>query len=290
MEPNKNRYFLSRMQVEDLVKREGFLLSKGRGQSILHSWPTIERVVELSGFSSKDRVLEVGPGLGALTFNIAPLVEELICIELDPAFCSYLERVKIEHHVDNVRIINGDALKEEFPRSVTRIVSAMPYSISAPLIFKFLEHATCNPVSIHVICQREFALKLVAEPGSRHYSRISVSVAFFSQARVLMNISRNNFYPVPRVDSSFVEIKPNQAHSREAAISFKKLVSLLFPYKNKTLRKALLINLKLGRLRLKSRADVDLAPFVSSRVNKLGVDELLEVGRWLGSENGDFIF
>ncbi|MFX0099564.1 MAG: 16S rRNA (adenine(1518)-N(6)/adenine(1519)-N(6))-dimethyltransferase RsmA [Candidatus Hodarchaeota archaeon] len=273
-------YFLSKSKIIQVLEQLASTPSKKYGQNFFISKPTIQRIIDLCNFKPDENVLEIGPGLGVLTMNIAPMVKKLIAIEINPLFKEYLEKFIKDSSLSNVDVVLGDALKEKFPDGMDKIVSAMPYSISAPLTFKILKYMNNFNTKAFLVSQREFASKLVATPGTRDYSRISINTSLFATAEMLMQISRNNFYPTPKVDSSFFKLSPKPISPELDTESLLNLTRGLFPYKNKTLGKAIRIYSKNF---LDSGITFEIAgnmPLKDKRVRELGENDLITLVNW----------
>lgn len=273
-------YFLSRNKLTRVLDRLDVTPRKKHGQNFFISKPTISRIIELCDFDPGETVLEIGPGLGALTMNIASKVKKLVAIELNPSFTSYLEKKMNELSISNTEIITGDALKLQFPGQINKIISAMPYAISAPLVFKILEYMGKNKTKAFLVSQREFARKIVAMPGTKDYSRISINTSLFATVKILMEISRNNFYPIPKVDSSFMVLVSKPSTLEREAGSLLKLTRGLFPYKNKTVGRALKIYFKNFLEAKLGQAILGKFPFKDKRVRDLDEQDLLDLVSW----------
>ncbi|MHA1716108.1 MAG: 16S rRNA (adenine(1518)-N(6)/adenine(1519)-N(6))-dimethyltransferase RsmA [Promethearchaeota archaeon] len=258
---------------------------KDLGQNFLIKRDIVEKIIELCKPREHERILEIGPGLGAITLNIADHVKEIIAVEIEPRFKKYLDKKTKQYSINNVKIINGDALKIEFPMNIDKIISIMPYSISAPLIFKIIKYFKMNPCDAYLMCQREFSKKLIAASGSREFSRISINVSAFSKVEALLNIENTAFYPVPEVESTFIKIKPKFNCKITDQENFFKLTRALFPYKNKKLKNAMKIYLKM-KLNENIQDDVlNTMPCRDLRVRMLDVDKVLEILKWTQDNN-----
>nr|MDO8109358.1 16S rRNA (adenine(1518)-N(6)/adenine(1519)-N(6))-dimethyltransferase RsmA [Candidatus Sigynarchaeota archaeon] len=280
MAENRKPFFLSSSELKNVLEQLGQVPRKHHGQNFLHSWPTIERVLDLCAFRHDDVALEIGPGLGAFTLNIAPRVASLHAIELNHVFAGYVQRAATALTITNLEIVVADALATEFPPSTTAVFSAMPYSISAPLTFKILEFLRQRRARAYVICQKEFGTKLVAPPGSSGYGRLSANASLLADVMILMEISRNNFYPVPEVDSVLVKIVPRMDIDEKAANACLNLTRGLFPYKNKVLRKAMAMHVANKALHGFPGEILDTMPFKERRVRELDRNALVVLARW----------
>jgi 16S rRNA (adenine1518-N6/adenine1519-N6)-dimethyltransferase len=182
----------------------------------------------------EDLVLEIGSGLGALTETIGSRGNRLVTIEIDERFVKFLKPRLTE--MSNVSLVKADALSFSLCK-VDKIISNIPYNISSQITFKILEFKFETAILTY---QTDFARRMIAQPGSKDYSRLSVNVYYRAEAEVLETIPRDAFYPVPSVDSAIIKLRPRPApfHVDDERFFFKVLREL-FPYRNQHLRKVL---------------------------------------------------
>uniref|UniRef100_A0A8C9G636 rRNA adenine N(6)-methyltransferase n=1 Tax=Pavo cristatus TaxID=9049 RepID=A0A8C9G636_PAVCR len=154
-----------------------------------------------------DVVLEVGPGTGNLTVKMLEKVKKVIACEIDPRLVGELQkRVQGTCLANKLEIKVGDVLKTDLP-FFDACVANLPYQISSPFVFKLLLHRPFFRCAI-LMFQREFALRLVAKPGSKLYCRLSINTQLLARVDHLMKVGKNNFKPPPKVESSVVRIEP----------------------------------------------------------------------------------
>ncbi len=210
---------------------------KKLGQSFLNSHSIAREIVRLAEVSSRDSVLEIGGGLGMLTRWIAAEAGAIYVVEVDPRLVRALRDVT--EGLDNVHIIEGDALKVDFP-DVNKVIANLPYSISSEVTFRLLKELEFE--SAVLMYQKEFATRLVAEPGTSEYSRLTINVRYQAQVELLMDVSADLFYPVPAVDSIVVKIIPRKEglFAKDESI-FNWMIGGIYPYPNKNVRRALRI-------------------------------------------------
>jgi 16S rRNA (adenine1518-N6/adenine1519-N6)-dimethyltransferase len=175
---------------------------KRLGQHFLIDKSVRDELVNQADLTHSDNVLEVGPGLGFLTTALASRAGHVIAIEKDRTLAEYLTN-KFSHYT-NVRVIQGDALKNPIPSQV-KIVSSPPYNISSKLTL-LITNSQFKSASL--LLQEEFVKRLTAQNGSRDYGRISVMLQSKAEAKYVRRVPRSAFYPHPRVDSALVEIRP----------------------------------------------------------------------------------
>ncbi len=160
----------------------------------------IERIIDYADIHKTDTILEIGAGFGNLTQKLASKAFKVIAIEFDPRLVEALHNLGLP----NVMIIHGDALKVDFPE-FDKVVSNLPYSISSEVTFKLFKH----PFKLGILMyQYEFAQRMIATPGTKDYSRLSVGVQYFADVEVLEIVPRTAFRPRPEVRSAIVKIVP----------------------------------------------------------------------------------
>ena len=215
---------------------------KSLGQNFLID-PNIQRkIVESLAPTAQDTVVEIGPGLGALTHHLVELVDRLIAIELDDQLA---ERLQTElGGRDNFTLVHADALEVDFatlglPASY-KAIGNIPYNITTPLIFKLLERGT-RPSSIVLMVQKEVAIRVAAPPGDKDYGALSVGVQSIAEAERLFTVGRGSFRPAPNVDSAILRITPFDPPALSAAEEddLRTLTRTAFGQRRKQLQKIL---------------------------------------------------
>jgi 16S rRNA (adenine1518-N6/adenine1519-N6)-dimethyltransferase len=232
--------------IRRLLKRYNVKPKKKRGQSFLRSHSIARNIVDLAELSEQDDVLEIGGGLGVLTQRIAEKAQQVHVIEIDPNLVKALRDVMKDF--TNVNIIEGDALTVDLP-NVNKIVANLPYSISSEVTFRILREMEFEEAIL--MFQKEFASRLVAEPGTHEYSRLTINVQYYAEVEEVLEVSADMFYPVPAVDSTVVRLIPRREGSfaRDDSV-FHWMIGGIYPYPNKNLRRALRIwfrNLRLDK-------------------------------------------
>lgn len=241
------------------------------GQHFLIDSSVARREVAYANLSKNDVVLEIGPGKGIITCLLAENAELIIAIEIDKHLVDQLRSIIPE----NVTLICDDALSVDFstlPR-FTKIVSNLPFEISSPLIFKFLKSTFSVAILIY---QKDFAERLVACPGTKEYSRLTVGVSYRAQCRILEIVPRNCFSPQPKVDSAIVELipyeKPRFTVKNEEF--FFELTKQLFNHRRKKIRST--IKMMYGTF--------EQLPYLDKRVEELTPEQIGELSDLLYQE------
>lgn len=213
------------------------------GQHFLHDESVVARIVRAIGAKPGDRIVEIGPGLGALTGALLQACENLDVIELDRDLAAKLHA---EHQRDpRLRIHTGDALRFDFrqlapPGERLRVVGNLPYNVSTPLLFHLLGQAPII-ADMHFMLQREVVSRLIAAPGGKDYGRLTVMVRLVCESEKLFDVGSGAFRPAPRVTSALVRmrVRPVPGVRLLDRPTFERLVSHLFSRRRKTLRNSL---------------------------------------------------
>ena len=225
---------------------------KQLGQHFLHEAGVVEKIVRAIDPAPGDRLVEIGPGAGALTVPLlrrilavsAPTPPEpaLTVIEFDRDLIATLERISAE--VGALRIVHGDVLGVDLSAlgggQPIRLVGNLPYNISSPILFHALEHAE-SIVDMHFMLQKEVVDRMAAEPGSKVYGRLSVMLQAHARVQALFRVPPGAFRPPPKVDSAVVRLVPRPAAEIgiDCPATFSRIVKAAFGQRRKTLRNAL---------------------------------------------------
>lgn len=197
--------------IRSLLKEHGFNLSKGLGQNFLINPDICPKMAELCGADENTAVLEIGPGIGVLTKELAKVAKKVVSVEVDTRLIPVLGKTLAEF--DNVTIIEGDILsisldelfKEHFKNMRVVVCANIPYYITTPIVMKLLESRI--PVeSVTVMIQKETAERFCAEIGSRGCGAITVSAGYYASSHMLFEVDRNSYFPAPNVDSAVIKM------------------------------------------------------------------------------------
>jgi len=256
-------------QAKQILRLYGFSPRKHLGQHFLVNPEVLNRLVSRASLDENDVVLEVGAGLGFITSILSSKCRKVVAVEVDSRLVKLL--TEQFRRVQNVEVIEGDALKVSLPY-FTKVVSAPPYSLSSPIIFRLLERSFDVAV---LILQKEFAERLAAPVGSKDYGRLTVTVYYRAEAELLDYVPRTNFYPPPDVDSMIVRLRPRSPPFRvEDEQLFFELIRTLFTQRNKKVRNPLITFLcKRGLNRKDAVALADSAIYSTKRVRELAPED-----------------
>ena len=224
------------------MSQKKYRTKKRFGQHFLHDLNVIQKMIYAINPKSDEKLIEIGPGLGALTFPLLEHMGQLEVVEIDRDVIQHLER----QGQDKLTIHNVDALRFDFSSlydesiGKLRIVGNLPYNISTPLLFHLLESKD-QIADMHFMLQKEVVDRLVAEPGNKDYGRLSIMAQYYCQTEYLFYVPPSAFSPAPKVDSAVLRIKPwdelpyiSNNHNRLSQI-----VVEAFSKRRKTLRNSL---------------------------------------------------
>lgn len=250
---------------------------KSLGQNFLQDKNTIQKLISAISPLENDHLVEIGPGLGALTSGLLNKVKNLEVIELDQNLIT-----ELQIRFNNLSIYKADVLKFDFcslknNERKLRIVGNLPYNISTPLLFHLFKQLPCI-LDMHFMLQKEVVDRLAAKPGNKAYGRLSVMTQYWCKVEPLLAIPPQVFFPVPKVDSTFVRLTPHQKIFIEATdiTNLENTVKQAFSMRRKTIQnclKGLVTSEQLVSLNIdpKSRAEqlsiADLVRISNFRVN-----------------------
>lgn len=221
----------------------GHYARKRFGQNFLQDPGVIQNIVNAVGPAEGQQLVEIGPGMGAITRLLLDATGELDVVELDRDLIPKLQTLC--GHLGNLRIHQADALKFDFGGLATgpqrlRIVGNLPYNISTPLLFHLF---TFLPQirDMHFMLQKEVVERLCADVGDNNYGRLSIMTRYYCEAEYLFTVPPEAFQPAPKVESAIVRLvpKPDSARQARDPAHLRELVTLAFNQRRKTLRNTL---------------------------------------------------
>ena len=232
----------ARREAREALAAAGLAPRRRWGQNFLCDPAVARRIVETADIGPRTIALEIGPGLGALTDELAARAGRLYLIEIDPGLADRLAR----RYADNprVRVVLGDvlalALDDVVPDERVTVVANLPYNIASPIIFRLLDLRARFPRAV-VMLQREMATRLVARPGGADYGVTSVLLQTYADVRIAFGVSRRSFLPRPDVDSAVVDVRWSAAPRVDVGDAglFRDAVRAAFGQRRKMLRNAL---------------------------------------------------
>jgi len=203
--------------VKKLLKKYGIRPSKRMGQNFLVDKTVSKKIIRASNLSKGDTVVEIGPGIGNLTLELAEKANTVISIEKDKEMARALREILKMNNIYNVRVIEKDALKINlslYIKKPYKVVANIPYYITSPLIRKFLE-ASRKPKEILLMVQKEVAERICAKPPKMNL--LAVSVQAYSNPKILFSVSKKSFWPQPKVGSALIELTPKENGLQEVS-------------------------------------------------------------------------
>lgn len=200
-------------ELTRLLEKHGFRVSKSLGQNFLTDKNIIDKIVDALDVTSDDTVVEIGPGVGALTSQLSEIAGEVKSIEIDKKVIPLLNEV-LGPESNNVQIINEDFMKADL-NSITggrpyKLIGNLPYYITTPIIMKVLEEGP-KPTSMVFMIQKEVAERLSAKPGKKDYGAITVAAGYYCKVEYCFTVSSQVFVPKPKVDSAVIKLSPFDA-------------------------------------------------------------------------------
>ncbi|EKD56806.1 MAG: dimethyladenosine transferase [uncultured bacterium] len=279
--------------IKNIIKDNRLWPKKGYGQNFLISRNALNIIIESAQITSDDTIVEIGPGLGTLTQELAKNAKLVLALESDYNLVTYLR--KYFKSAKNIKIIHQDVLTYDL-RLMTndyKLVSNLPYNISSPVIRKFLESQINadldtdadqrgnNKLQCMVLMlQKEVAERLTAKPGSADRGILTVMVELFGGAEIIENVSRKSFYPIPDVDSAIIKININTKKLKNSKIldtkALMQFVKIGFSQKRRQIHHPLADNLHLPTDQIKDilkSVNIDLV----LRAEDLNIDQWISL-------------
>ncbi len=279
-------------EIKALLQKNGFNFSKALGQNFLINPSVCPRMAEAAIPGPEYGVIEVGPGIGVLTVELAKRAQKVIAIELDERLYPILDETLADY--PNAHVVPGDILKvdlhrliaEEFEGMPLVICANLPYYITSPVIMKLLSEDL--PIeNLTVMVQKEAADRLCADVGTRAAGAVTVAIQYYAEAEQLFFVSKGSFLPAPKVDSEVIRLTlrkpepqsadaPSDRLSPEDADRFFKMVQAGFSQRRKTIMNSFSAALGMNKADLGELLDSLDVPR-TARIEQLTMDQLLAV-------------
>ena len=242
--------------IRALCEKYDFALSKGFGQNFIINPGIPTKIVDASGVDKRYGVIEIGPGIGVLTKELAKRAAKVVSIEVDERLPPLLAETMAG--VDNFKLVLQDVLKvdlkaliaEEFPGMPVAVCANLPYYITSPIVMKLLDDRL--PIeSLTVMVQKEAADRLAAVPGTRASSAISCAVNYYATSKLMFTAAPGSFYPAPKVTSAVIRLdvreKPAVTVPNGDEAAFFALIRAAFSQRRKTAANAIANGLHLPK-------------------------------------------
>lgn len=268
-------------ETKRILDKYNLQAKKKLGQNFLVDGNIIHKIIDQINLSKEDGVVEIGPGIGAMTEILLRQAEKVLCYEIDKDMVEVLSR---ELTNGNLLIKQEDFLKADLISDLKNfkvnqrivVVSNLPYYITTPIIFKLLEEET-SIEEFYFMVQKEVGLRLTGKPKTKDYNSLSVLISFQAEANLLFEVKRNSFYPVPDVDSVIISLKKTGkdygVNNRDKFIEF---VQNIFAMRRKTIINNLMAKYSFSRKEL-----VDIMSSQGHketlRAEELSVKEIVEL-------------
>ena len=247
-------HLFSKKDIKNLLKSYLSSPSKKLGQNFLIDRTAVKKIVSAADLKENDVVLEIGPGIGALTQELAKKVRKVIAVEKDSKMVEVLKETLKD--LNNIELVKADILKFQAPNSkfqtnsklqITnyKVVGNLPFYLTAPVIRKFLEMKEAKPRLMVLVVQKEVGQRICAKPP--RMSILAVSVQIYAEAKIISYISRKSFWPQPEVDAAIIKIIPFQKGRRPDLHHFFEVVKAGFSQPRKQIANNLTKKLDLSR-------------------------------------------
>lgn len=267
--------------IKDILQKHGFSFSKKLGQNFLINPSVCPKIAEMGNAKKGFGIIEIGPGIGVLTNELCKRADKVVAIEIDERLPSILKETLSEHN--NLKIINDDVMnvdlkkliEEEFDGLDVAVCANLPYYITSPIIMMLLESGL-RIKTITTMVQKEAGQRLCAPVGTRDMGAVTVAVNYFSNAKILFNVSRGSFMPAPNVDSCVIQFElTNDGPRASDEEFFFKVVRGMFTQRRKTILNCVSGSLGISKENvLKAIEMTGLS--ASSRPEQLSMQQLIE--------------
>ncbi|KGX85470.1 16S rRNA (adenine(1518)-N(6)/adenine(1519)-N(6))-dimethyltransferase RsmA [Pontibacillus litoralis] len=213
---NQDKAIATPKRTREILEKYGFYFKKSLGQNFIIDVNTLENIVYNAGVDNQAGVIEIGPGIGALTEQLAKKADKVLAFEIDQRLLPILDQTLQPY--DNIRVVNQDILKADVPRIMeeyfdqgqpVHVVANLPYYITTPILMNLLmAHLPID--SITVMIQKEVADRMAAEPNTKSYGSLSIAVQYYTEAKVVMDVPKTVFMPQPNVGSAVLHLAMRQ--------------------------------------------------------------------------------
>lgn len=275
--------------LRELMTRYGIVAKKKYGQNFLINKSVPERIAREGCPGEGDGILEIGPGMGTLTYELCKRAKKVVALEVDESLLPVLKYTLSEF--DNVKVICADAMKTDLVRICgeefagcknLRVCANLPYYITSPVLMHLLE-SSASFQTVTVMVQKEVADRLTADAGSKEYGAITAAVGFYGNAKKLFTVSPGSFFPAPKVESCVVQIgtyKESPYKDCDAELLFS-LIKASFGQRRKTLCNALKEVLLPGEWEILEKTLQKMKFGADVRGEKLDISDFAELSRVL---------
>ncbi|WP_353486056.1 16S rRNA (adenine(1518)-N(6)/adenine(1519)-N(6))-dimethyltransferase RsmA [Apilactobacillus xinyiensis] len=203
-------------RTQAILNRYHLSAKKSLGQNFLTDLNILQKIVDAANVSDEDNIIEIGPGIGGLTEQLAKRAKKVLAFEIDQNLLPVLDDTLAEYN--NVKVINQDILQANLPQTISsefeeqgsvKVVANLPYYITTPIILDLLK-GNANFDQIVVMMQKEVADRLVAKPGSKDYGSLSIIIQYLNNTEIAFEVPRTSFIPAPKVNSAIVSLSSRE--------------------------------------------------------------------------------
>ncbi|WP_282575988.1 16S rRNA (adenine(1518)-N(6)/adenine(1519)-N(6))-dimethyltransferase RsmA [Apilactobacillus xinyiensis] len=203
-------------RTQAILNRYHLSAKKSLGQNFLTDLNILQKIVDAANVSDADNIIEIGPGIGGLTEQLAKRAKKVLAFEIDQNLLHVLDDTLAEYN--NVKVINQDILQANLPQTISsefeekgpvKVVANLPYYITTPIILDLLK-GNANFDQIVVMMQKEVADRLVAKPGSKDYGSLSIIIQYLNNTEIAFEVPRTSFIPAPKVNSAIVSLSSRE--------------------------------------------------------------------------------
>lgn len=271
-----------REETEFLLNKYKLKANKNLGQNFLINEQIIDDIVKVANVNEDDLIIEIGPGLGSLTSKLADNAKKVVAIELDQNMIEILkERFSL---YKNVEIIHGDIMKVDLKEIIgeeknIKIVANLPYYITTPIVMKLLEE-NLKMKSITVMVQKEVGERFCAIPGGKEYGAITVSINYYSDSKIVLDVPKDNFNPIPEVDSCVVQLKLKKNHIelKDKKLFFR-LIKIAFSQRRKNIGNSL-TGIGMTKQEVKEMLEA-LSLDINLRAENLSINQYAQIANYI---------
>ncbi|KRD88063.1 16S rRNA methyltransferase [Bacillus sp. Root147] len=251
-------------RTKEILKKYGFTFKKSLGQNFLIDTNILHRIVDHAEITEETGAIEIGPGIGALTEQLAKRAKKVLAFEIDQRLLPILADTLSPY--PNAKVIHQDVLKADLKGTLAQefeniedlmVVANLPYYVTTPILMKLLEEQI--PVrGIVVMLQKEVADRIAAKPGTKEYGSLSIAIQYYTEAETVMIVPKTVFNPQPNVDSAVIRLlrRPKPAVEVQDEAFFFQVVRASFGQRRKTILNNLVNNLPNGK---QKKADIEQA-------------------------------
>ena len=248
----ENKYIATWNRTNDIIKKYHFSFKKSLGQNFIIDVNILQKIISAAGINQESGVIEIGPGIGSLTEQLAIQAQHVVSYEIDQRLLPILDETLAPY--ENVTIVNEDILQADVAKDITayfspgqsvRVVANLPYYVTTPILLHLL-HSKAPIDSMTVMMQKEVAERIAAKPNTKAYGSLSIAVQYYAEAAVVMDVPKTVFIPQPNVVSSVLHLEKRKkplVHVDDEAFFFT-IIQASFVHRRKTLRNNLISNTK----------------------------------------------